>query len=377
MKSARHSEALPVRPERNRGTPGLTRPSTPLGASGGFLLFLLLAACAEAKKPVVEAPAAAPSSPSSTTRWVKVRLASDLGLLDAPARVLPAPQGAAALSSPLIARVVRVRVRHGQLVAAGEPLLDVLMPEAVQAAGALAAANLKVEAWARREAQLQALKVEGLARATELAEVEALLAGARADAQFARATLRAAGIGDKQADALLQSDGTVSLRSPIAGVVTDVDARLGEVREPAGKPLVEVAGESEGLVEARMLTEIVSGVPAQFIAPDGIVVPLMLVSLSPRVETRDGARLAWFKATSGTLFTGTAGRVRLFPLESWRAVPAQAVGGDGAGAHVFVRVGEKAVSTPVKLVERSGAEAIVEGLAVDAEVAADAAEVRR
>ena len=358
------------------------RPSPPRGRGREIsihvlLLALLFAACAEAP-PAVEAPSpAAGPSPSSSTRWVKVRLASGIGLLDAPARVLASPQGAAALSPPLKARVVRIRTRHGQQVAAGDALLDVLMPEAVQAAGALSAASLKAEAWAKRETQLLALKAEGLVRATELAEVQALLAGARADAQAARATLRSAGIGDKQAEALLQTDGTVSLRSPIAGVVTDVDARLGEVREPTGKPLVEVAGESDGLVEARMLTEIVSGVPAEFIAPDGTLVPLELVSLSPRVETRDGARLAWFKATSGKLFTGSAGRVRLHPLESWRAVPAQAVKGDGAGAHVFVREGEKAVSTPVHLIERSGAEAIVEGVALDVEVAADAAEVER
>lgn len=335
--------------------------------------------CAEAAKSAEApiAPRATPASPSSHTRWIKVRPAKDMGLLDAPARVLAAPQGAAALSPPLKARVVRVRVRHGQLVAAGQPLVDVLMPEAVQAAGALSAATIKAEAWARRQTQLLALKAEGLARATEVAEVEALLAGARADAQAARATLRAAGVGDQQAEALLQSDGTVSLRSPIAGVITDVDARLGEVREPTGKALVEVAGESEGLVEARMLTEIISGVPAEFIAPDGTVVPLTLVSISPRVETRDGARLAWFKATAGTLFTGTAGRVRLHPLESWRAVPAQAVKGDAPGTRVFVREGEKAVATPVKLIERSGAEAIVEGLSLEAEVAADASEVER
>lgn len=335
-------------------------------------------ACAEPAKPAAPAPTpAANGKPSSATRWVKVRAAKDLGLLQAPARVLPAPQGAAAVSVPLQARVVKVRVRHGQQVAEGDALVDVLMPEAVQAAGALAAATIKVDAWEKRQAQLVTLKAEGLARATELAEVDSQLASARADAQAARATLRAAGLGDKAAEGLLKGDGTVSLRAPIAGVVTEVDARLGEVRDPTAKPLVELAGASEGLVEARMLTEIVSGVPAEFIAPDGALTPLELVSLSPRVETQDGARLAWFKARSGTLVTGTAGRVRLTPLESWREVPAQAVREGAQGAVVFVRKGEEAVEAPVRLVERSGAEAIVEGVEVGAEVAADAAEVKR
>lgn len=342
-----------------------------------FVSSSLLLACTEAPKAAATPSPAANGKPSSATRWVKVRAAKDLGLLQAPARVLPSPQGAAAVSVPMQARVVKVRVRHGQQVTEGEPLIDVLMPEAVQAAGALSAAAIKVDAWEKRQAQLLALKAEGLARATELAEVESQLATARADAQAARATLRAAGLGDKQSEALLKGDGTVSLRAPIAGVVTEVDARMGEVRDPTAKPLVELAGVSEGLVEARMLTEIVSGVPAEFIAPDGALTPLDLVSLSPRVETQDGARLAWFKARSGTLVTGTAGRVRLHPLEGWREVPAQAVREGGQGAVVFVRKGEDAVQTPVKLIERSGAEAIVEGVEVGAEVAADAAEVKR
>ena len=226
-------------------------------------LGLALAACSS--KPVeVEVPSV-PTAPSSTTRWVKPRPAADVGLLEAPARVLPAPHGAAAISPPLKARVLRVRVRPGQRVQEGEALVDVLMPEAVQAAGALSAALIKQEAFAARKVQLEALKAEGLVRASELADVEAQLATARADAQAARATLRAASVSDKAAEGLLSLDGAVALRSPIAGLVSAVEAMPGEVREPTSRPLVEVVGESEGQVEARLPGALVPGARMDFV----------------------------------------------------------------------------------------------------------------
>ena len=177
-------------------------------------LALALSLSFSCSKPAPQAPPPPPSEPSSSTRWVRARPASEASLLEAPARVLAAPEAAAAVSPPLRARVLKVRVQAGQRVARDEPLLDVMMPELVQAAGAFSAAMLKIDAYSRRKAQLDALKVDGLVRSAELAEVEATLATVRADAQAARATLRAAGVSDRQAEGLLASDGAVSLKAP-------------------------------------------------------------------------------------------------------------------------------------------------------------------
>lgn len=331
---------------------------------------LALAACA---RPVVETPAPTPSEPSSTTRWVRARPATEVSLLEAPARVLAAPEAAAAVSPPLRARVLKVRVRAGQTVAEGEPLLDVMMPELVQAAGAFSAATLKVDAYSKRRAQLEALKAEGLVRSAELAEVEATLATVRADAQAARATLRAAGISDRQAEGLLASDGAVSLRAPIGGLVTAVDAVPGEVREPTGHPFAELAGVGASHVEARLPGAFVEGAPFEFITTSGAHVALVALSVSPRVEVRDGARLAWFKAAgdSAALYPGAPGRVRLMAQPGWRAVPARAVVGHGEQTSVVIRKDQTPTAVPVKVVASSGAEAVVDGLPDGVEVAAE------
>jgi membrane fusion protein, heavy metal efflux system len=332
------------------------------------LALAFTVACA---RPAAEVPAAL-AEPSSTTRWVRSRPASEASLLEAPARVLVDPGSAAAVSPPLRARVVRVRVRAGQAVARDEALLDVLMPELIQAAGAFSAATLKLEAYTRRRVQLDALKADGLVRSVEVAELDATLATVRADAQAARATLRAAGVPDRQAEGLLTSDGTLSLRAPIAGLVTAVDAIPGEVREPTGRPFVELASVGQSLVEARLPGAFVEGASFEFISTSGVHVPVKALSVSPRIEARDGARLAWFSADEDhDLLPGAPGRVRLVADPGWRAVPTRAVVGHAEGARVVVRRGETPTVVPVRVVATSGAEAVVDGLPEGVEVAAE------
>lgn len=337
----------------------------------GLLSTLGLTACSKPAAPL-EQPLVL--EPSATTRWVRSRPASEVSMLDAPARVLPSPQAAAAVSPPLRGRVMRVRVQAGQRVEKGEPLVDVLMPELVQAAGAFSAAMLKVDAYVKRKAQLDALKSEGLVRSDALAEVEAQLATLRADAQAARATLRAAGLADRQVETLLSSDGVIHLAAPISGIVTAVDTVPGEVREPSGHPLVELAGEGDVRIEARLPSVFIEGARFIFVTTTAVPLALELVSLSPRVESNDGARLAWFQLAAGAKPppAGTSGRVRLVANPAWRAVPARSLSTGAAEAKVLVRRGAKVEAVPVRVVATSGAEAVVDGLPEDAEVAADA-----
>ncbi|MBL8922384.1 MAG: efflux RND transporter periplasmic adaptor subunit [Myxococcaceae bacterium] len=335
----------------------------------------LLQGCEQ--RPVVTAPSAAPAATSATTRWVESRSAEDTALLEAPARVLPSPEGVASIAPPLQARIVRVRVRPGQRVAAQEPIIDVLMPEVLHAAGDLAGEQLKVEAFTRRKSQLEALKSEGLVRLAELAEVEAQLATARADAQAARATLRASGVSDRQAEALVTGDGVLSLRTPTAGLVTIVDVVPGEVRDPAGKPLVQIVGAGEGRLEARLPSTPAPGARFSFLTGP-LVLPIELVSVSPRFEPTDGARLAWFSAPAdgGTLPIGATGRVRASADAAWRVIPSRALLEQDGLVHVRQRTGEGWTLVVVTVIARSGAEAVVVGLPEHAVVAAEGSEVR-
>jgi multidrug efflux pump subunit AcrA (membrane-fusion protein) len=335
-----------------------------------FSLVVVVVGC-ERRAPTAPQPSE-PTARSVATRWVESRPAEDTTILEAPARVLPSPDSVASLAPPLQARIVKVRVHPGQRVVQYEPLIDVLMPDVLHAAGDLVGEQLKVEAFSRRKLQLEALKAEGLARVAELAEVEALLATARADSQAARATLRASGVSDRLAEGLVSGDGVVSLRSPIAGIVSSVDAMVGEVREPAGRTLVTVVGEGDGRVEARLPSSV--GPAARFSFVSGAQArAIELISISPRLEAADGSRLAWFSIPDAGLSVGATGRVRIGADPSWRVVPARALLEVEGRTRVRVRGTDgTAVLLDVRVIARSGAEAVVDGLASDAMVAAEA-----
>jgi len=332
------------------------------------LLFVL--ACSSAS------PALEPmreEAPSSGTRWVHAEAVQGLGLLEAPARVLASPDGSAVVTAPAGARVLRVRVRPGEGVKEGDPLVDVLVPDVVHAAGALSSANLRLGAAEARRARLAPLVEQGLSRASELAELDATIATTRAEAQTARATLRAAGVSDQRASTLLAADGSIALRSPLTGMITAVDARSGEVREPAAGPLVEIAAPSVVQIEARMMATPPAGVQFEWLSTLGQL-PITLRAISPRANAEDGSKLAWFDlpAESTALPAGAVGRVRTVSKPGWVMVPIRALFLADGKTSVVVLSGEGTAQMPVHVVMQNGSEAVVEGLKAGARVAADA-----
>jgi multidrug efflux pump subunit AcrA (membrane-fusion protein) len=346
---------------------------TARGLVCGLLLGAQCLGCSQPvqREPIEQEPEAAPSA---AARWLTPEPASRVAWLEAPARALPTPEATHAVSVPLSARVLRVRVRPGQTVKKDEPLVDVLLPELLGAAGALSAARLRIESYEARKSRLGPLVEQGLARTAELNELEANLALARAERELARATLRVAGVSEGQVPALLQGQGAISLRAPIGGMVVSVSGRAGEVREPGSGPLLELV--SPGLVQIEARLGLTPPVGASFEWWSGAErVPLELEALSPRAAPEDGTRLAWFRTREPQRapLAGSLGRVRLVPDASWRVVPAAALREQGNSASVVV-LGDRAPrEQPVQVVLRSASEVIVSGLAPDLRVAADAA----
>ncbi len=330
------------------------------------LAVLVLGACAA--KPSAPEPAVF-EPPSSSIRFARAEPASGRSWLDAPATVLAGPEATASLSAPLTARVVRVRVRRGEHVNAEQPLIDVVMPELIRAAGALSAASIRIDAYDRRRLQVERLLEQGLARASELAELEAQLAVARADRESARATLRSAGVRDADAAALLREGGALALRAPIAGTVVAISTQLGEVREPASGPLLELAGAADVQIEARLAY--VPPAQARFVwsGPERELA-LALEAVSPRASVRDGTRLAWFHVAEGDRVPapGTAGVVRTEPPHDAVAVPLAALAEGEGGAFVTVQRAGTEQRTPVQVLARGSAEAVVSGLVPGAEL---------
>lgn len=300
-------------------------------------LLLLMAACNGSAVPDAGVTAAA--------RWVPVRPGEEEGsTLEGPARVLPGPAAVSVVTPPLRATIMKLRVREGDVVDAGEPLVDVVMPELLDAAGRHEGARERLAAWSARHRQLGELRSEGLARSSEVSEAGARAAEARADLQAARAVLLAAGVREAEVPGLLSGTGAIGLKAPVAGLVTHVAVTLGESREPNGGPLVFLASGGPVRLEARFAKPAPEG-QFEYVGA-GVRVPLRMLSRAPMADPKDGSFLAWFEPTSDVaLAAGTLGRVRLerggSPTVFW--VPAVAVTRADGGTGLVTRRGPVSV----------------------------------
>lgn len=278
-----------------------------------LLCALLSSSCARGE---VSTPPPLPTTASSTSReplssaWVPVLAAQGAELLEVPAQVLGSAAQRAEVMPAFRAQVVQVLVEPGQDVAVGSPLVVVRMPEVVRAAGAYVAAGLRMAAYGQRREQLQALRTEGLARLSDLAEVAASLSEASAAQREAQSVLLGAGLSAGAAASLAESGGKVTLRSPISGVVTQVSASIGQLVEPGGAPLARIAGSGETRVEARLPLLETMALRFEFVTGQGTT-PLKLLRRAPVIEPRDGMAQSWFlPEAAARLLPGQSGRLR-------------------------------------------------------------------
>lgn len=321
--------------------------------------LLVLARCSTGAAPPPPPNVAAEPAPPAATQRVAARVPAGSPLAEAPARVVAGPGGASVVSAPLRARVTRVRARAGDQVAAGAPLVDVVMPELLEAAARLRGSRGRLAAAQARAAQLDALRAEGMARAADQSEAALKVAEASADVEAARAVLLAAGVREDEAGRMLAGSGHVVLKSPFAGTVSRVTAVVGEVREPGGSPLVELQSTGEVRVEARFGTAPALDATWDFLAPDGARIPLRILGLSAAAAPEDGSRAAWFELPAdGAPAPGTPGRVVLRQDAGAVLVPSSALRREGERASAV-----KADGTPVELqvLGCSGADCLVKG----------------
>lgn len=341
-------------------------------------VFVVLFACAEEQAP--PPPDASAAAPSSRVDWVQGRDPAGAPVMEAPARTLASPSASASVSMPFAGRVLRIHVAPGRAVTQGLPVVDVVMPELLEAAGEASAATLLMAAFEKRRAQLAKLDKEGLVRLEDMVAVESSLVEAKARLESARATLRAAGLSVSDARALLEGDGALSLRSPIDGVVVEVNARPGEMRAPDSGPLAQVAGEGEVRVEARFSSPPPAKSLFAFVGPDGVSLPLLPQALSPQASAADATRMGWFAFQSEVPPpAGVTGRVvvRLQDSESVVALPSGAVTLLDGRPVVFVRQGESPRLRAVEVIASTGNTVLVkaidgEPLKAGASFAADA-----
>lgn len=339
--------------------------------TAAVLCAIAAAACASEPAPPAAPEADRPSSRS--VPWAIARDASGLALLDAPATVVGPADAEASIGPPARTRVEKVHVQVGDPVEAGQAVAEVVMPEIVEAAGRLAAAKIRIEAQSRQRQRLLALQEHGLARTADLAEAETALAQARAERTAALAILQGAGLSEDDAQAMLDRRGSVTLRSPIAGVVLSIQAPIGSIHEGGGEPLVRIGAATSGRVVARTSVSLPEGASFVWLSPGRPPIPLELRASSPLVDPRDGSREHFFEPAE-PIPPGLAGKVRILLPEGTRltAIPARALFLRDGRAFVYAQAPEGVREVEVRVLSSSGSEALVEGLEPGAKVAADA-----
>lgn len=313
----------------------------------------MLAGCREpASAPSPAPPASECAPPSASFAWIPVRPASEASPEEYPARLLRTSTSEAVVVPPLPARLVSLAVRPGDTVSQGDPIARVVMPEIDVALATLTGAESALAILRRRRAQLVPLERERLVQASEVAAVDLEIARHSADRLRASAVITGAGIS---------RGGTIVLRSPIAGVVTEVPATLGELRRPEDGPIARVRSRVGQRIEATFPARPTEGATYSFRSAAGAV-PIALVNQVP-APTGLGY-LAWFEAPAGAEMPAAAeGRVLVHSPAgegSW-LVPATAVGARGTGRFVVARTrsGAGAALVAVELVRVANADAIV------------------
>ena len=204
--------------------------------------------------------------------------------------------------------MVSVFVQVGDRVEKGADLVELRMPEAIEAAAVLAGARAQIGAHEARRERLEQLKQQGLVGASEVFELDSGIGRLSAERRLALAQLSAAGIdADERRELLVR--GTVILRAPVAGVVAELDAIPGDVVEP-GESLAQILGQGQARIEVAYTGALPSEVTLEFVDLDRQSFSLQPDPVATAIEPGLGRTLAWYQpAEQQQLAHGVRGRV--------------------------------------------------------------------
>jgi pyruvate/2-oxoglutarate dehydrogenase complex dihydrolipoamide acyltransferase (E2) component len=293
------------------------------------------------------------TAPSAPFKWVRTRGAEGAVPEEYPARVLATAGATAVVVPPLAARLLALLVKPGDTVVKGAPIARVIMPDADAAVASTRAAQASLAVLSKRRAQMGLLESDGLVRAADVAALDLEIARATGDRLRADAVLRGAGLG---------SGGVVTLRSAVAGIVTEVAAIEGELRRPEDGPIARIRSQTGLRVEGAFADALPARATYAFLASDGSSTPMTVVDAAPKAKGLGYS--VWFEAQA-PLPAVTEGRVavRLDGTDGLRVVPASAVGASEGSRFVVARAG--AESTParvrVEVVRITSGDALVRG----------------
>ncbi len=277
--------------------------------------------------------------------------------LEATAEIEAAPNRFAQVGTRVAGRVLSVAVAEGDKVAAGQPLAVVDSPELGQATGDYLAAVTTADVAREIADRERALFDRKISSEREWRQAEAEAVRTRAAKEAAENRLHALGLSDADLEKLQVErhfSSEVSVRSPLAGIVSSRTAAIGRIVQP-GDGLFEVVDLAEVAIAIDVYEESLTRVrPGQqvevrtvstgrelfrgHVTSVGAVVERQSRTVKVRVLLPNPARILrpGMFATVRVLDTGSSA-----PAERVVVAPATAVQQDGSATIVFVRVGPR------------------------------------
>lgn len=250
------------------------------------------------------------------------------------------PEARVAVTTPFAGTVLQVLVIQGQAVAKGQALAVVRAAEAVQYGAALARSQAELPVAAANAARLGQLAREGIIAPARADEARAALRAMQATVSENRRLLALGGAG---------SNGTITLRAPIAGRVAAVGVDTGAAVGMGPAPFIVENTENLRLdlqVPERLAGQVRAGMPVS-VTQDGRSVrgtvlavtasldPLTR-SLSARASLPAGAGFVPGKGVAVTIAGPVAAPVAALGRRAGVSVPTSAVTHSDAGDQVFV-----------------------------------------
>ncbi len=292
------------------------------------------------------------------------------------ARVRPPAGGEAAVTAPVDAVLLPEPWPYpGQRVAAGAALFRLVprvasersLPGLEADVAALETELAAARARLGRLEELLALEAASRREVEEARSQEAVLAARREAAGRDLAAARAAREGG--------TAGAVTLRSPLAGTVAEVTAAPGAA-VGAGTPLARLVATDRAWLEVALAPEDARVLAAGAVRGAVVTLPegrpvtfdpaaVRLVSVAPEVDPANGRVSALVEVPADGLVLGTSVEARLLLAGEVEGVvvPASALVDDGGVAVVYLQLsGERFARQPVRVVERQGERALVDGL---------------
>lgn len=296
---------------------------------------LSLAACKKA-----DSDAESEATPVVTVETAQVRTAAFSPMVRAVGTVVSSPSGYAELSAPAPSRITHVLVTSGQNVKAGQALVELDAAALRAAAGGADAALAAAQSAYDRALQLSQ---EGIVPRKTVDQARSDLAQANAAAVSTRRTYVLS-----------------TLRSPISGVITRMNAVTGASADPA-QVLVAVADPRALEVMLQLSPAdagaLRSGAPVSFSENDTPSSPIIargtVANVGAAIDSTTRAVPVRVRIASSTrtlrLGETLSGRIAVTGSTNAMSIPSAALVPDSTGFKVYVVRNGVAVATPVEI----------------------------